>query len=442
MKEAPRLNWFPGRALLAFRRDGLGFLAGVAREHGDAVRIDAGGERFLFVNQPDLIHEVLVVQHRGFTKGRALEQARDFLGQGLLTSEGELHRRQRLLIQPGFHRQYVAGHAAAMVEVATRERDGWRDGEDRDLHRDLTELTLRVGARCLFDSPLESEADEASRAFTQAMETFPFFGLPFSRVLFRLPLPPVRRYWRARARLADTVQRLIDERRASAAQRPDVLSMLIRLQHDDGTGMSDEQLRDEVMTLFLAGHETIANGLAWTFYLLAQRPEVDRRAHTQLREVVGDGLPSAEHVARLDYVERVFAESMRLFPPVWAFGRRAIEDCEVGGYRVGKRTIVFGCQWVMHRDPRYYPDPLVFDPERFTPEARATRPRFAYFPFGGGPRQCIGEGFAWLEGVLVLAILLQRFAVRLRPRPPVVPWPLLTLRPRYGLPVRLEQRSS
>jgi cytochrome P450 len=432
---------FPGRAIWEFRRDGLGFLTRVAREHGDAVEMRAGGERFLFVNHPDLIHDVLVVQHADFTKGRALEQARDFLGQGLLTSEGDVHLRQRRLIQPGFHRQYVASHGKAMVEAAAQARDGWRDGEERDLHHDLLELTLAIGTRCLFDTPLQGEGDVASRAFSQAMETFPFFALPFSRLLFRLPLPPVRRYWKARARLDATVRRLIDERRATAASRHDVLSMLIGLQHEDGTGMSDEQLRDEVMTLFLAGHETIANGLAWTFYLLACHPEVDARAQAEIRAVVGDGLPTAEHAQRLEYLESVFAESMRLYPPVWAFGRRAVRDCEVGGYRVRARTIVFGCQWVMHRDPRFHPDPLRFDPARSTREARASRPRYSYFPFGGGPRQCIGEGFAWLEGVLVLATLLQRYKIHLRPKPAVEPWPLLTLRPRHGLPVRLERRA-
>ena len=441
MRDAPRLRWLPGRALWEFRRDGLGFLTRVAREHGDAVEIRAGGERFLFINHPDLIHDVLVVQHADFTKGRALEQARDFLGQGLLTSEGAHHLRQRRLIQPGFHRQYVAGHAEAMVDVAAAERDKWHDGEERDLHHDLLELTLRIGTRCLFDEPLQGEGDDASQAFREAMETFPFFALPFSRVLFRLPLPPVRRYWRARARLDATVRRLIAERRETAAGRKDVLSMLIGLQHDDGTGMTDEQLRDEVMTLFLAGHETIANGLSWTFYSLARHPGVDARATAEIRDVVGDGLPTAEHVAGLRYLESVFAESMRLHPPVWAFGRRAVRDCEVGGYRVRKRTIVFGCQWVMHRDPRFHPEPERFDPTRFEHDTRALRPRFSYFPFGGGPRQCIGEGFAWLEGVLVLATILQRYRIHLRPHPPVEPWPLLTLRPRYGLPVRVERRA-
>jgi cytochrome P450 len=303
------------------------------------------------------------------------------------------------------------------------------------------DLTLRIGTRCLFDSPMEAEGDAASRAFTQAMETFPFFALPFSQLLFRLPLPPVRRYWKARAQLEATVHRFIEERRTTAAERRDVLSMLICLQHEDGTGMSDKQLRDEVMTLFLAGHETIANGLTWTLYLLACHPDVDARVYDEICAVVGDELPTAEHLPRLSYLEHVFAESMRLYPPVWAFGRRAVRDCEVGGYRVRPRTIVFGCQWVMHRDARYHPDPLRFDPRRFEREARASRPRFSYFPFGGGPRQCIGEGFAWLEGVLVLATILKRFAIRLGPTPNVEPWPLLTLRPRYGLPVRLERRA-
>jgi cytochrome P450 len=271
---------------------------------------------------------------------------------------------------------------------------------------------------------------------------FPRFALPFATVLNRLPLPANARFARAVALLDGIVYRIIAERRASGEDRGDLLSMLMAADdvEGDGTRMTDRQLRDEVMTILLAGHETTANALTWTWYLLARNPSAGERLHEEVDRALGGRPPGAADLPALGYVERVFAESMRLYPPAWGLGRRALADHEVGGYTVPAGGLVAMSPYVVQRDPRWWPDPERFDPDRFLPEARAARPRFAYFPFGGGARQCIGESFAWMEGVLLLSALAQRWSFRLAPGPPVEPQALITLRPRHGIRMRAEAR--
>jgi cytochrome P450 len=307
----------------------------------------------------------------------------------------------------------------------------------------MNALTLAVASKTLFDADVEGEAAEIGEALTDILALFPRFSLPFASLLHRLPLPSTRRFERARERLDVLVYRLIRERRQSGADRGDLLSMLLMSQdHEgDGTGMTDVQLRDEVMTLLLAGHETTANALTWTWYVLSQNPAAEGQLHAELDAVLGTRLPTFEDLPSLRYAERVLAESMRLYPPAWAMGRRALKDFEVGGYVIPAGWLVSMSPWVTHRDPRWYPDPLVFDPERWTPEAKAARPKFSYFPFGGGARQCIGEPFAWMEGVLLVATIAQRWRMRLDPAQRVDPQPLITLRPRYGMRMVVERRG-
>ena len=433
----------PGTTILAFRGNPLAFLERLSRDHGDLATFRIGPHRFVFVNHPDLIKEVLVTRQSNFIKSRALQRAKAFLGEGLLTAEGAAHRRQRRLAQPAFHRERVAAYGDAMVEYAAATRDRWRPGERIDASHDMMRLTLAVVARTLFGATVESEADEIDHAFTTIMNGFNRMLLPFSEYFENVPLPGNVARKRAGERLDATIYRMIAERRARDDGRDDLLSMLLRARDEegDGTGMSDKQLRDEALTIFLAGHETTANALTWTWYLLARHPEIESRLHAELDEVLEGRLPTVADLPRLRYTEMVVAESMRVFPPVWAIGRQALETFELGGYTIPGGTMVLMSQWVMHRDARYYPDPERVDPERWTPEAKAARPKFAYFPFGGGARVCIGEPFAWMEGVLLLATIAQTRRLRLAPDARVEPQPLMTLRPRYGMPMIVEENS-
>jgi cytochrome P450 len=429
--------------LLRFRRDPTGFLERVARRHGDVAHFRFGRRRLYLLSHPDHVRDVLVARHRNFIKSYALQRSRVLLGEGLLTSEGEFHLRQRRLSQPAFHRDRIDGYGRVMAEAAARTGERWRDGATIDMAADMARLTLAIVGRTLFDADVEDEADELGRALTDAMILFDRLTIPFTEWLDRLPLPSNRRFFRARDRLDATIYRMIEEHRRGD-DRGDLLSMLLQARDEEGDGgrMTDQQLRDEALTLFLAGHETTANALTWTWYLLSQHPHAEERLHAELDAVLGGRAPQPEDLPRLAYARGVLAESMRLFPPAWVIGRQPREDFEIGGYRIPAGTIVMMSPWVIQRDPRFWPEPLRFDPGRWTPEAEAARHRFAYFPFGAGPRKCIGEGFAWMEGTLVLAALAQRWRARLVPGHPVERQPLITLRPRHGMRMTLERRPG
>lgn len=432
----------PGINFFAFRRDPIKFLTGMANRYGDVVRFKLGPLPFVMVNNPDYIRDVLVTHNRNFMKGEGLQRGKRLIGEGLLTSEGDFHLRQRRMAQPAFHRQRIAAYAATMVEYAARACDQWLPGETRDVSREMMRLTLAITGTTLFGADVEGEADEIREALNAAFALFNRLTLPFAQLLERLPLPATRRFQKARERLDATIYRMINERRASVEDRGDLLSMLIQARDEegDGSGMTDLQLRDEAMTIFLAGHETTANALTWTWYLLSQHPEIEARFHAEVDDVLKGRLPTAEDFPRLRYTEMLFAEAMRLYPPAWIIGRRALGDYQINGYAVPARTILVMSQYVMHHDARFFPDPFRFDPERWTPEARESRPKFSYFPFGGGPRVCIGESFAWMEGALVLATIAQRFRMRLAPGHPVELQPIVTLRPKYGMRMILEPR--
>ena len=432
----------PGLQLLSFRRDPLRFLTELARAYGDAAQFRIGPQHFFLCNHPELIKEVLVTRHEHFIKGRALQRAKKLLGNGLLTSEGEFHRRQRRLMQPAFHRQRIAAYADVMASYAAALSQRWRDGEEIDVAREMMRLTLSIVGKTLFDANVESDADEVGRALAELMDLFEILMMPYSELIERFLLPSRRKFERARARLDAIIYRIIEEHRTSGVDHGDLLSMLLaaRDMEGDRSGMTDEQVRDEAMTLFLAGHETTANALAWTFYLLAQHPEIEHRLLDETKAVLGDRLPRFDDVARLEYAEMVFAEAMRLYPPAWVIGRLAIRDVEIGGYLVPAGSLVLVSQYVMHRDARFFPEPERFDPERWRPELKQARPPFSYFPFGGGPRRCIGEAFAWMEGIIVLAALIRDWRMSLVPEQRIEPLPRITLRPKDGILMRLERR--
>jgi cytochrome P450 len=415
-------------------RDPLAFLTRLARTYGDVAHFRLGSERAFFINHPQYIRDVLVTHHKNFTKSRGLERAKKLLGEGLLTSEGAAHLRQRRLLQPAFHRDRIAAYASVMVEHADRMRRRWTAGAEMDVSREMMRLTLSIVGKTLFDSDVESKADEVGAAVTRVLATFWLTLLPFADFVEKLPLPMIRRSRAGRAKLDRLIYALIAERRAGGQDHGDLLSMLLMAQdEEDGSGLSDRQVRDEAMTLLLAGHETTANALAWTWYLVSQSPELEARLHQEIDRVLQGRLPGAADLGALPFVEQVVTESMRLYPPAWVIGRRAMADYPIGEFVAPARSIVFMSPYVMHRDPRYYADADRFLPERWTADFKAALPRFAYFPFGGGSRQCIGEPFAWMELVLLVATIAQRWRLRLVPGHPVAPQPLITLRPRHGI---------
>ena len=432
----------PFSNLIAYRRSPLEFFQHLARQYGDISLFRIGPQPACLLNHPDLIKDVLVTNHANFEKGLVLKRAKRLLGEGLLTSEGDFHRRQRRLSQPAFHRQRIASYADVMVDYALRASESWHDGQTVDLSEEMMRLTLGIVGKTLFDADVESESGEVGAAMTTVMELFDTLTMPFFEVLSKLPLPQLRRFDAARTRLDQIIFKMVADRRNRGIDRGDLLSMLLLAQDDeeDGGTMTDEQLRDELMTIFLAGHETTANALTWTWYLLSQHPEVESKLHQEIESVIGSRRPSFGDVAQLRFTEMVLYESMRLYPPAWAIGRLAKVDCDIGGYFVPRKSVVVVSQFVMHRDERYYQDPLAFDPQRWIPELRETRPPFSYFPFGGGPRRCIGEGFAWMEGILLMATLAQRWRFRLVPYHRVAFKPVVTLRPKYGMKMVLSRR--
>ena len=435
-------------------RDPLALFTRLARTYGDVVHFRLGGERVFFLNHPQHIRDVLVTNQRNFKKSRGLERARKLLGEGLLTSEGETHLRHRRLLQPAFHRDRIAAYASVMVEHADRMQQRWSDGATLDISREMMRVTLSIVGKTLFDSEVESKADEVGMAVTQVMETFWFSLLPFSDLIDRLPVPVLRRGRQSRDRLDALIYAMIAERRATGRDHGDLLSMLIAAQEQESDepgatgrrspvtrGLSDEQVRDEAMTLLLAGHETTANALTWTWYLLSQAPAVEQALHDELDRVVGRRLPTMADIPRLPLTERIVTESMRLYPPAWIVGRRAIGDYAIADYGVPARSMLFMSPYVMQRDARFFPDPERFVPDRWTPAFKAALPKFAYFPFGGGARQCIGEQFAWMELMLLVAAIGSRWQLRLVPGHPVVPQPLVTLRAKHGMKMIASRRE-
>jgi cytochrome P450 len=417
-----------------FRRDPLDFFTRCAREYGDFVRLRFPVLTFYLISHPDAIEDVLVSRHKDVVKGWDYRYLlRSFLGDGLLTSDAALWRRQRRLAQPAFHRERIASYGETMTAYAGQMVSAWRSGEIRDLHTDLRRLTLRIVTRVLFGAEIGPEASDVGRALGVVTErAVQFMRMPLPLPMW-LPTPGNLRYRAAVRRLDRVVYGIIRARRASGAEGPDLLSMLLRAQDEDGSGMSDRQLRDEVITLFLAGHETTALVLTWTFYLLSAHAGAEATLLTELDEALGHRVPTVADLPRLRYTQQVLKEAMRIFPPVWVIGRETRQDCSIGGHRLRRGAQILISQYVVHRDPRWYSDPEQFRPERWTSEMEQRLPRYAYFPFGGGPRQCIGHEFAMTEATLLLASIAGRVRVRVISEHPVAPLPSITLQPARGL---------
>ncbi len=412
-----------------------------ARNYGDLFYYRFLNVHVYFLNRPEYIEDVLVTNFRKFKKGRGLESNRLLFGNGLLTSEGEFWRPQRHLCQPAFHRDRIVSYAQVMVDYTERMLGTWRDGETRDAHKDMMRVTLEIVAKVLFGAEVSGQVEEVGGALEEILRQNTRGRMLFP-TLMRLPTPGNLRYRRAVRRLERIIYAIIRQRRSESADHGDLLSMLLQARDENGSRMTDGQLRDEGVTLILAGHETTALLLSWTWYLLSQHPEVEERLVAELRQALAGRSPAVADLPRLPYTEKVIKETLRLYPPAYAMARIALEDYSIAGYRVPAGSSVVFSQWVMHRDARYFASPESFRPERWTGEFEKSLPKFAYFPFGGGPRLCIGSSFAMMEAVLLLATIAQRYRLAVVPGPPIVPQPAITLRPEGGVRVVVMRRES
>jgi cytochrome P450 len=425
--------------LLAFRRDPLGFLQRAAEQHGDVVHFRFGPSRHMYLlTNPEHIKEVLVTKQAHFRKAKGLQVARAVVGDGILTSEGQKHMRQRRLMQPAFRRERIAAYADVMVRQGLAMMDRWKDGDIRDVHQDMMKVTLAIITETMFGKGLTEGVEKIGRAIEIGLQYVSNKASAIIDIPLGVPTPQNQKFQEAAKTLDKTIYEIIEERRRNGGEgRNDLLAMLLAARDEE-----DGQVRDEVMTIFVAGHETTANTMSWIWYLLATHPEAERKLWTELDEVLGGRLPTAEDVPRLVYTNQIISETLRLYPAAWVINREVVDEVEIGGhvYRPGETLMM--SQYVMHRSSRYFDNPDQFIPERFGGDLLKRIPAFAYFPFGGGPRICIGNNFALMEAALLLATIAQRFRLRLaEPGQRVEPEPLVTLRPKNGLKMRLEVRK-
>ena len=422
------------------------------RRYGRAAHYRILRNDVVLLNDPADIGEVLIDKAASFGKERTQKRMKILLGEGLITSDGEAHKRGRRIAAPAFHRRRIEGYAGQIVGLAAAMREQWRPEVEFDISAEMMRLALQVVARTLFDTEVTPEIHDINDQINIIIDLYYFLiTLPRAELLLNSPLPKMRRFRAAKKRLDEVVGGMIRSRRSEVdaqsgePDRGDLLSMLVAARDDEAGGdhrrLTSEELRDQVLTLFLAGFETVANALSWTWLLLGQNPAARDRLQAEIDAVLGDRLPTLEDMPRLEYTTMVLSESMRLYPPAWAMGREALEDASIGPYRLRKGTLVFFSQYIVQRDPRWFPEPERFLPERFTPAAKLGRPRFAYFPFGGGGRQCIGESFAWMEATLCLATLAQRWRVEIVADQKIELQPKITLRPKNGIRVRAYRRG-
>jgi len=436
------------------------------RSYGNIVCYQLFGTPIVFLNDPEYIREVLVTQSSAFVKERTVRRMKLLLGEGLITSDDPIHIRQRRIAAPAFHRQRIAAYGDQIVACAAAQSERWKEVRGPiDIAAASMELSLEIVARTLFDTEVTEDVRRINDEVNTIMDLYNFIvAFPRIESFMHLPLPGIMKFRRSKARLDAVVDRLIRGHKEAAARGEpgvssqegdspkggDLLSMLLSSRDEQAdaagrhTGMSDEQVRDEVLTIFLAGYETVANGLTWTWYLLSQNPEAEARLHAELDEVLGAGpnrrLPTLADYPSLRYTEQVFAESMRLYPPAWAMGRMSTRAVKLGPYLIPPGAHFFFSQYIMGRSAEHFPEPLRFDPDRFSPENKASRPKFTYFPFGGGSRQCIGESFAWMEGVFSIATLAHRWRLIYTGLTPPAVQAKITLRPKDPLLMKLRLR--
>jgi cytochrome P450 len=461
----------PGKLIRQFLHDPIKTLTSIAQKYGDICHFKLGPKQHVYlINNPDYIEKVLIYNHRNFKKGKRLQTAKALLGEGLVTSEGELHSRQRRLIQPIFHQKQIMTYGKVMTHYANLLQDRWKDGDTIDISQEMARLTLRIICKSVLNYDVESETQKVGKALTTTRNYSKRLQNPIGHVLDKFPiLPGVRGAREAKKELDSLVYGLISDRRQQQESKmdkgyDDLLSRLMNVQDSSMAGsttsngatsngkMPDKQVRDEVMTIFIAGHETTANALTWTFYLLSQNPDIESILHEEIDSVLGTSsnrssngdarTPTTDDIPQLQYTEKVLRESMRLYPPVWTMGRYVENDYPVGEYIIPAGSSILMSQYVMHHDPRYYEESERFNPGRWTEEFKTRLPRFSYLPFGGGIRGCIGESYAWMEGILILSIIAQKWTMRLVPGQRIKLDPAITLRPKHGIRMKLVKRKN
>ena len=468
----------PGKFIRQFIHDPIKTLSTISQKYGDISYFKLGPKQHVYlINNPDYIEKVLIYDHRNFKKGKRLQVAKTLLGEGLVTSEGDFHNRQRRLIQPIFHPRQIMAYAKIMTDYAIRFRDRWKNEDTLDISQEMMQLTLGIICKSVLNYDVESEAKQVGKALTTTRNYSKRLQSPIGHVLDKIPILPAPRGAReAKKELDSLVYGLISDRRhqqeSNNKRYDDLLSRLLQVQDSNLAGpaassnsggaqsssllngkISDKQVRDEVMTILIAGHETTANALAWTFYLLSKYPDVEKKLHGEIDSVLGaiddrnahvdsKKIPTVDDIPKLQYTEKVLRESMRLYPPVWTMGRYVENDYNVAEYTIPAGSSILMSQYVMHHDPRYYEEPEQFNPDRWTAEFKTQLPRFSYFPFGGGIRGCIGEPFAWMEGILIIATITQMWKMRLVPGQRIKLDPAITLRPKYGMKMKLTARKN
>lgn len=431
---------------LRVRNDYFGLIREAAA-YGDVSTVVVNPILVCLVNHPELIREVLVLRHRNTAKGAAIsETVRWMWGDGLLASTGAFHRKQRRLMQPRFHRRYIDKYAAAMSEMSSRKSRQWQDGTKVDLEQEMRDLTLRIVAKALFDIETNDVVQRVGESFAES-DAYLYLRLTqpvfLRRLLHHLPLPSTRRFKAARAYVDELIYGLIEERRQSGAEGDDLLCLLMQARYEDAEseedrGMSDELVRDEAVSLYIAGHDTTATTLTFALYLVSQHREVEKRFHAELDDVLGDRDVTLDDLSHLPLTDQILRETLRLYPPVWVFSRMVFEPIELDGHRIPPGVLIMISALITQRDPRWFDNPLEFRPDRWTSEFRRALPRFAYFPFGGGQHQCIGEGFAWMEAKIALATLCRRWRVTTGARAEILP--RTTLKVKGGMPATVHRR--
>jgi len=440
-----------------FRGNAVTYMQECADRYGDLVHYTAIGRHIYQITHPSLIEDFFLKDSSKHHRGLVMQRAKTVLGDGLLTSEEPLHMRQRRLAQPAFHRNRIAAYAETIGTQSLAMTARWRSGTTLDLRQEMLAIALRIVGKCLFDLNVESDAEvkKISAAVDAFMGFLPLAFLPFSTQIMKLPIPTMQRIRKGSAELDAIIYGMIEDRRrdppSGLSDRGDLLSMLMNAVDPEATGdesatMSNQQLRDECLTIMLAGHETTANALSFALALLARNPTMLDAVAEEAKTVLGTGdaarAPAAEDYPKLKFTTQVFAETLRLYPPVWVTARTCIQPYEIAGYKIAPGSILVAPQFVVHRDPRFFPDPLRFDPSRHTDENKAARPRYAFYPFAAGSRQCIGEGLAWMEGVFILAVIARDWKLTLPPNSPteIACNPAISLRPKQGVPLTLTRR--
>lgn len=432
-----------------FLRDPLKTLTIMSQNYGYISHFKFGKLNVYYLNHPNYIEDVLVTNHKNFIKSRGLQISKRLLGSGLLTSEGDYHDKQRRLIQPTFSPKRIKSYVEVMVKKTLNLCDNWKEGSVLDIHQEMTRLTLEIISKTVLGYDIKPGDDIIGDSLLTCMKYFNRLLMPFGELIEKIPILPINKgFQKAKRNLDSIVFRMINEHKMKLEKNEekdsDLLFTLLKSQYEsaDIEKMTDQQLRDEVMTIFLAGHETTANALTWTFYLLSEHPAIDAKLQKEIYSIFDNKVNiSFDDIQKLEYTAKVLTESMRLYPPAWALGRQAINDCKIGKYIIPSGSIILMSQYVMHRNPLYFSEPNTFYPDRWTDEFKKNLPRFSYFPFGGGIRSCVGEPFAWMETILITAIINRLWKMNSIPSNKVALKPLITLRPKYGMHMKITRRD-